>query len=85
MHAMLMSQFLMFYLFLELQDFLRCITSVPYCHPSQKISVAFTAGEDAFLISTCGRQLTISQNILSEEVFAAGLRAVLKGNDFTMC
>lgn len=51
-----------------------------HCH---KLSVIFSPGDEAFHFSTCGRQLTVSEKIVSEEAFVAGLNAVIRGKNFT--
>ena len=54
-------------------------------HPSHchKLTVLFSTGDEAFHFSTCGKQLTISEKIVSEEAFAVGLDAVIRGKSFT--
>ena len=64
-------------------DFVSCVTGSPNCQ-GNVIHVDFSADPEspAFSFHTCPKQLTISENIQSEESFRVGLKAVLT-KDFT--
>ena len=62
-----------------------CVTgdTTGQASPCHKISVSFTVADEAFLFSTCGQQLYVSERIESEEAFAIGLRAAITEKLFT--
>jgi len=54
-------------------------------HITGCIEVDFdSSGNEAIAVGTCGKQLTLSKNIVDQETFVSALRALVSEQSFTM-